>query len=496
MRMKRAVIRLFTLGLAALLLCGCDLAASLTERGPASPTDQPFTLSGTMEAKEVSLAPELGGPIVAVAVKEGETVAAGSMLARLDSSLLLDQRAQAEAAVDQARAAVDAAQAQLALGLAGAREEEVASARSAVAAARANVALASSQKEAAQGRRAAAQSEVAAAEGQWAAAQAVLKGAQALADGAQAALSQGRAGATAQEIAIAEHHVEAAKNALWGRQAQRDGVCGQVGIMATQADCDLAQAMAQVAEEQVRIAELELQRARDGLRPEEIAALESQVAAAQADVERAHALVDAAEAALAAAQAAVAMAAADDRSAQARVDVALAQRDQAQAVLDLLLAGARAEQIDVLRAGVAQAQAALDSAQAAVAALDTQIAKLTLVAPIDGEVLHGLAHVGEVARPGVPLFVLADLSRLTLTVYVPVPDLGRVYLGQAVDVTVDAYPDTFAGQVTHIASRAEFTPKNVDTREERVNMVFPVKISLDNPDGRLKPGMPADATLR
>ena len=75
-------------------------------------------------------------------------------------------------------------------------------------------------------------------------------------------------------------------------------------------------------------------------------------------------------------------------------------------------------------------------------------------------------------------------------------DLGRVSLGQTVEVTVDAYEDTFTGQVSLIASRAEFTPKNVQTQEERVHMVFAVKVQLDNADHRLKPGMPADAAFQ
>ena len=90
---------------------------------------------------------------------------------------------------------------------------------------------------------------------------------------------------------------------------------------------------------------------------------------------------------------------------------------------------------------------------------------------------------------------LANLDQVTLTVYVPEADLGQVALGQSVQVTVDAYPDAFAGTVSHIASQAEFTPRNVQTQEERVHMVFAVKVSLENPDLRLKPGMPADAVF-
>jgi multidrug resistance efflux pump len=91
---------------------------------------------------------------------------------------------------------------------------------------------------------------------------------------------------------------------------------------------------------------------------------------------------------------------------------------------------------------------------------------------------------------------LADLEQLTLTIYIPEDQLGWVQIGQPVSVTVDAYPDrVFVGTVTHIASEAEFTPKNVQTREERVSMVFAVKVALSNKDHALKPGMPADAVV-
>jgi multidrug resistance efflux pump len=91
---------------------------------------------------------------------------------------------------------------------------------------------------------------------------------------------------------------------------------------------------------------------------------------------------------------------------------------------------------------------------------------------------------------------ISDLEALTLTIYVREDQLGQVQLGQAVSVTVDAYPGrVFAGAVQSISSQAEFTPKNVQTQEERANMVFAVKVSLPNPDHALKPGMPADALL-
>ncbi len=115
--------------------------------------------------------------------------------------------------------------------------------------------------------------------------------------------------------------------------------------------------------------------------------------------------------------------------------------------------------------------------------------------PVSGVVVERLLQVGELAAPGAPLFTLADLDEVTLKVYVPEADLGKVAVGQAVQVTVDAYDETFTGQVSTIASQAEFTPSNVQTQAERVHMVFAVKIRLANPDHLLKPGMPADAVF-
>ena len=109
-------------------------------------------------------------------------------------------------------------------------------------------------------------------------------------------------------------------------------------------------------------------------------------------------------------------------------------------------------------------------------------------------VLTRSVELGEQVAPGSPLFSLVDLDRLYLKVYVPEPLIGQVALGQRAEVRVDAYPDrAFAATVTKVATPAEFTPKNVETKEERVKLVFAVELSLtENPGGVLKPGMPAD----
>jgi multidrug resistance efflux pump len=175
--------------------------------------------------------------------------------------------------------------------------------------------------------------------------------------------------------------------------------------------------------------------------------------------------------------------------AEAQFEVAAAGVGVANAKLTELKAGPSAEDVRVAEAQVAQAQAA-------VSALETQMEKLVLRAPIGGIVTSRSAHTGEAAVAGTTLLTLANLDEVKLTIYIPEDELGRVYLGQQVEVRVDSFPDrVFEGTVAYISQQAEFTPKNVQTEKERVNMVFAVRVRLPNPDHLLKPGMPADASL-
>ena len=176
-------------------------------------------------------------------------------------------------------------------------------------------------------------------------------------------------------------------------------------------------------------------------------------------------------------------------AAEGQYQVAEAGVAVAQAQLDDLLAGPTLEQVAVAEATVRQAEA-----QANV--LRIQVAKSTLLSPIDGVVLNQTLGVGELAAPAASILTLADLSEVTLEVYVPENRIGHVQLGQPVQVTVDSFPDrVFEGHVVHIADEPEFTPRNVATAEERLNTFYAVEIRLPNPDGLLKPGMPADATF-
>jgi HlyD family secretion protein len=161
----------------------------------------------------------------------------------------------------------------------------------------------------------------------------------------------------------------------------------------------------------------------------------------------------------------------------------------AQAQLALVQAGPRPEEVAIADAQVQQAQAAVQHVQ-------VQVEKMSLTAPRNGVITNRAINPGELAAPGNILLEVGDLDQVKLTVYVPETQIGLVQVGQTAHVNVDAYPnETFEGCVTYISPEAEFTPKNVQTKEERVNLVFAVKVSLANPAHRLKPGMPADAEI-
>ncbi len=174
--------------------------------------------------------------------------------------------------------------------------------------------------------------------------------------------------------------------------------------------------------------------------------------------------------------------------AEARLVAAQSQANSAAQALKKLQNLARPEEVQA-------ASARVDQARIAVQLLEKAVRDATLASPIDGQVTRRLAEVGELAAPGTTLLVLSDLGRVYLTVYVTEPDLARLRVGRPVTVRIDGVPATFPGTVTFISSEAEFTPKNIQTRDERVKLVFAVKIGIDNPDGVLKPGMPADALL-
>jgi HlyD family secretion protein len=153
---------------------------------------------------------------------------------------------------------------------------------------------------------------------------------------------------------------------------------------------------------------------------------------------------------------------------------------------------------------VREAEAALQAARAQVRFSAAQVEEARCLrreteirSPLSGTVTEKVAEEGEVVSVGAPIVTLVDLDRLYLKVYLQEALIGRLRLNDEARVFCDAFPDRpFGARVCEVSDAAEFTPKSVETREERVKLVFAVKLRLGNPEGRLKPGLPADALIR
>lgn len=179
------------------------------------------------------------------------------------------------------------------------------------------------------------------------------------------------------------------------------------------------------------------------------------------------------------------------------------QRDTAKAALahaheglrDAELAPAR---VQAREAELAATRAQLKEAVAAIAEAQSALDDLVLTAPVAGTVTSRYVNEGEVVNAGTPALELVDLSSVYLKGYIPEPAVGRIRRGMPARIHVDAYPDQpFPAQVRYIAARAEFTPKEVQTVDERVKLVYEVRLYADaDPQGRLNPGQPADGVIR
>ncbi|MDK2856208.1 MAG: rane fusion protein YbhG [Bacillota bacterium] len=167
-----------------------------------------------------------------------------------------------------------------------------------------------------------------------------------------------------------------------------------------------------------------------------------------------------------------------------------AQLAAARARLELLRSGNPKETLERLQARVRQSEENLASAK-------LNLKKTNLVAPAAGTVVSCNFTPGELVFPGSEVATLIDEQDLWLNVYVPENKLGRVRIGQPVEIRVDAYPGkVFSGRVVYISPQAEFTPRNVQTQEDRVNLVFRVKIKVTGGQEDLHPGLPADVTFK
>ncbi len=176
--------------------------------------------------------------------------------------------------------------------------------------------------------------------------------------------------------------------------------------------------------------------------------------------------------------------------AESRYTIAKAQLSSAEQNLGKLKRFARPEDLAAAKARASQAKATADL-------LQKQLTDAVIVAPVPGTVTNKPYEVGELIGVGSVVATISRLDQMDLMIYVNESELGRVKLGGPAEVSIDAYPQrTFPGKVIYISPVAEFTPKNVQTKEDRTKLVFGVKLEVENKDGALKSGMPADAVIR
>lgn len=260
---------------------------------------------------------------------------------------------------------------------------------------------------------------------------------------------------------------------------------------------DLALSIARAKTEQAS-AQAQLQLVRVPARAEDIRQAEAQVEAAKADVPAARAELAAATADLTRFELLLerksgAQKQRDDAAtrrdvARARVDAAEKRVAAAEATLARVKVGARREEVAVAASRIA-------TTVAAIALLEDQLKDATLVSPVTGIVTEKLVEAGEVVAPRAPVVVITDLDHAWADVYVPEPAVPRITMGQTATLFTDAGGAGIPGTVTYISPKAEFTPRNVQTADERAKLVYRIRITVDNKAGVLKQGMPVDAEL-
>ena len=409
-----------------------------------------LTASGTIEVVEVTISPEIGGKIVEVSVDEGASVREGDVLFRLDDSLLQAQRTVAAASLDLVRASASTADAALATTQANY-----------------NLTLDATRLESAASRTS-----------DWRAAN---PSGYTLPGGYFSQLSE--IGAAQAEVDNASSADVAAQNTLTALLADP----ANSAFVAAETRLAQARAAGLVAQDVLRRATL-------GNNTELRDTAQTASDTAQTELDNAQAAYDSLKGSVAA-----------GKIITARADLSVAQERLASAQDRLLelQTGENSPKVAAAQAALHQAQAAADQAHLAVtqsqdnlSLLDIQIGLLTVKAPADGVILTRSIQPGEIVAPSASAMTLGRISNLTITVYVPEDRYGELSLGQPAIMTVDSFPgEVFTTTVIHIADQAEFTPRNVQTVEGRSSTVFAIKLQVQDPYGKLKPGMPADVTF-
>ncbi len=452
-------------------------------KNPAAPQ---LKASGTIQTVEVNLSPAVAGTVSEVRVSEGQVVKAGEVLLVLDGSLLLEQRKAAAASLDTAQAASQAAKS--ALDVTQAQYQQ------ALATALAQDSQTRLQdwfpKDAKQFDQPAwyftRNEQIQAVQSQVDAAKQSLDQAQAQLAALSSSLDEARFLAAEQrlESARAAYLIMKDVNQRAQNSSSQDAPVGAYNL----SHCGTNQGY--------RLANAQLTNQVYGCTGDQNLSQISQQ------------LWDNVQAELSSAQQAYDSLLGTDAAGamlEARAEVSV-QQERYYSALDHLRALQTGDQspsvvaaqgaVNVAQAGYDQSQKAVAQAQANLDLIDAQLARLTISAPRAGVVLTRSVEPGEYAQPGQAALTIGDLSQLTITVYVPEDRYGLIRLGQPATVSVDSFPGVpFGAKVTYISNQAEFTPRNVQTAEGRSSTVYAIQLAVNDPQGQLKPGMPADVVF-
>jgi HlyD family secretion protein len=466
--------------------------------------------SGTVETVEIMIAPEIGGRVMEVLVDKGDAVSAGDALFRLDDELLQAQRRQADGTLESAKAGLEVA------------ETGLEAAKSSQSLAQANLDLAQTQYRLTD--EAVRAADFNSREKSWRATVPYefnlpvwyfdkaerIKAAQAEVDTAKTALEKEQQDFQALVEKTGNQELIAAETRLANARATfevLDEVLDRADAQHEE-DCDNTEYARDHPEEcknnegtDKHVSDISFENAQKVLEDVTQSARDkarAELYAAQNDYDKL--LGNAGNREI--------------RQERARLTMAIERYQLAQDYLNQLYTGEDALQIQSAQdtvdqaeaslnqakvnvsqaeAKLTQAQAAIDQAQAQLDYINVQISKLEVRTAVNGVVMTRNIEPGEVVQAGAAALTIGELDRLTITVYVSEDLYGQVKLGDSAVVTADSFPgEKFTATVTRIASQAEFTPRNVQTDEGRRTTVFAVELSLDNTDGKLKPGMPVD----
>lgn len=267
-----------------------------------------------------------------------------------------------------------------------------------------------------------------------------------------------------------------------------EGATVKAGEVLARLDTTRIAPRVQQAEAKVTVQAEVLRKLRNGARPEEIAQARSAVVAAEAEAANARSQIDRLQS-ISDASKGRAISATDLEAASTQARASEANARSRREALDLLLAGTRTEDVQ-------QAEAQLAAAQADLTLLRQQLKDAELVSPTDGVIRSRLMEPGELATPQRPVFSIAIANPKWVRAYLGEPDLGRVRVGMRARVTIDTYPgEPIDGEVSFISSTAEFTPKTVQTEELRTSLVYEIRVRLQDPQDRMRLGMPATVSI-